>query len=154
MDNRISATLTAAQRTAVLDAVETIRTNLPFLLDLSPEDRRELFKLGDKSRTFVLTARDAARQFPDALPASFDLAAFEQDVDLYEALSEPLLALRDVLERIDDTRMLAGVDAMAAARLVYHFVRGMPGSAALNETAAALGRRFAGQGRRTGGDTP
>ncbi|HEV7892558.1 MAG TPA: hypothetical protein VGP08_18235 [Pyrinomonadaceae bacterium] len=41
-DNRISATLSQADRQAVLDAINTIRTKLPFLIDLSPEERRSL----------------------------------------------------------------------------------------------------------------
>jgi hypothetical protein len=142
MSDRIAATLTPAQRTAVLDAVATIRTNLPFLQSLSPEERQELFKTGDKSLAFVLLARDAARQFPGVLPTDFDLAAFQQDVDLYQSLSEPLLALRDVLEQVEDTRMIAGVDAMYAALEVYYYVRGRDGTSALNEAAQALGRRF------------
>ena len=142
MQNRISAEFTPAQRTAFDDALAAMQDALPFLHDLSPQERKELYKLGDKSRTFVLAARDAARQFPEVLPAGFDVAAFEEDVDLFEALSEPFMALRNLFERLDDTRMTAGVDAMSAARIVYHYVKGYPGSAALNETAAALGQRF------------
>ncbi len=39
-DNRISAILSAGDRQAVLDALQTIRQKLPFLVDLSPEERR------------------------------------------------------------------------------------------------------------------
>jgi hypothetical protein len=47
-DNRISATLSAADRQAVLDAINTIRQKLPFLIDLSPEERRALPKKGGR----------------------------------------------------------------------------------------------------------
>ena len=55
-ENRVSAVLSEADRKAVLDAVETIRQKLSFLIDLSPEQRRSLPKMGDKSRAFVAKA--------------------------------------------------------------------------------------------------
>lgn len=39
-ENRISAALSQADQQAVLAAVQTIREKLPFLIDLSPEERR------------------------------------------------------------------------------------------------------------------
>ena len=49
-ENRISAQLSNADQTAVLAAINTIRQKLPFLLDLTPEDRRSLPRIG-----FVIT---------------------------------------------------------------------------------------------------
>ena len=49
-DNRISAALTQADRQAVLAAVNTIREKLPFIIVLTPEERRALPKTGDSSR--------------------------------------------------------------------------------------------------------
>lgn len=51
-DNRISASLSQPDREAVMTAIATIREKLPFLLDLTTEERRSLPKLGDKSRVF------------------------------------------------------------------------------------------------------
>ena len=59
-DNRISATLSQADQQAVLSAINTIRQKLPFLIDLSPEERHTLPKMGDKSRGFVSQALDLA----------------------------------------------------------------------------------------------
>lgn len=52
-ENRVDATLTAADQQAVMTAIETIREKLPFLIDLTTEERRGLPKMGDKSRAFV-----------------------------------------------------------------------------------------------------
>jgi hypothetical protein len=73
-ENRISATLSQTDQQAVLDAINTIRTKLPFLVDLSPEDRHALPKMGDKSRGFVSQALDVATQNADILPRNFDVA--------------------------------------------------------------------------------
>lgn len=55
-DNRISASLSQADRDAVMKAIATIREKLPFLVDLTTEERRSLPKMGDKSRAFVSKA--------------------------------------------------------------------------------------------------
>ena len=39
-DNRIEASLPAADLAAVLAAFDTVKTKLPFLVDLSPEERK------------------------------------------------------------------------------------------------------------------
>lgn len=48
-DNRISASLSQPDREAVMRAIATIRKKLPFLIDLTTEERRSLPKLGNKS---------------------------------------------------------------------------------------------------------
>ncbi len=47
-DNKVSATLTTANTTAIKDGIAAIRTLLPFLISLSNQDRMEMAKLGDK----------------------------------------------------------------------------------------------------------
>ena len=59
-DNRISAELTAAAVTAVEGAIATIRTNLPFLISLTNDERRRLVKLGDNRLALDEDALSAA----------------------------------------------------------------------------------------------
>ncbi len=54
--NRIDATLSPGDKDEVLAAIATLKGKLPFLIDLSPEERRALPKMGDKSRAFVSRA--------------------------------------------------------------------------------------------------
>lgn len=61
-DNRISASLSQADREAVMSAIATIREKLPFLIDLTTQERRSLPKLGDKSRAFVSKSLEVATQ--------------------------------------------------------------------------------------------
>jgi len=41
-DNRVRASFSQADRQAVLDALDTVCQKLPFLIDLSPDERRSL----------------------------------------------------------------------------------------------------------------
>lgn len=142
-DNRIDAALTDAARTQVLTALDGIRTALPFLEDLGPEERQELPKLGPKSYAFARLALDVARQNPDVLPRAFDLDAFGRDVALLEALEPVRLALNRLAEHVGDTRMLVGSEAYLSALEVYRYVKGSRAGAALDGAAGELGRRFA-----------
>ena len=50
--NQFSTTLTQKDRDEVMAAIATIKDKLPFLIDLTPEQRKSLPKMGDKSRAF------------------------------------------------------------------------------------------------------
>lgn len=85
-DNRVSAALSSADRQEVMDAIKTIKDKLPFLIDITPEDRRSLPRMGDKTRAFVSKALEVATQNEEILPRSFDLEEMQKDVELFEAL--------------------------------------------------------------------
>jgi hypothetical protein len=110
----ISATLTQADRAAVMDAIATIKDRLPFLVDLSVEERKALPKMGDKSRAFVSKALEVAIQNPDFLPRSFDLDEMRKDVQLFEAIYSLVMPLAQLQELMDDTYTLVGSEAYAA----------------------------------------
>jgi hypothetical protein len=69
--HRINATVDPAQLQAVRDALNSINQNLPFLIDLKPEERQAISKYGEKNRTFVIKSLTIAEQNPDILPRSF-----------------------------------------------------------------------------------
>lgn len=146
-DNRISASLSQADRQAVLDAIDTIRQKLPFLIDLSPDDRRSLLRMGDKSRGFVAQALEVAEQNPGILPRSFDVAELRRDVELLAALSPVLTSLAQLNELVDDTHMAVGSEAYASALLVYQYARTGGKGSALDGALDALSRRFARKSR-------
>lgn len=153
-DNRISAALSQADRQAVLDAVNTIRTKLPFLVDLSPEERRSLPRMGDKSRGFVAQALEVATQNPDILPRSFDVEEMRKDVELLGALAPILAALAQLNELVDDTVMAVGSEAYASALLVYQFARAAGKGSALDTALDGMAQRFARKTRGTAAGKP
>lgn len=150
-DNRVSASLSQADRQAVLDALDTVRQKLPFLVDLSPDERRSLLRMGDKSRGFVSQALEVAEQNPDILPRSFDAAEMRRDVELLAALSPVLTALAQLNELVDDTHMAVGSEAYASALLVYQYARAAGKGPALDSALDALGQRFARKSRSAPG---
>ncbi len=144
--NRIDSTLPAAARDEILAAIQAIRTRLPFLVDIAPEERQGLPKFGDKSVAFVHRALEVARQNPDILPRRFDLDAYGRDVALLDAMEPVRLALSRLAEHVEDTRFLVGSEAYLASLEVYRQVKESPTGLALDETADELGKRFARRG--------
>jgi hypothetical protein len=144
----ISATLGQADREAVMAAVATIKEKLPFLVDLSVEERKALPKMGDKSRAFVSKALEVAAQNSDFLPRSFDIDEMRKDVDLYEALYPIVLSLAQLQELLDDTHVTVGSEAYAAALQVYHYAKASGKGGGLDVMVEALGQRFARKSRK------
>ncbi|MBX9253845.1 hypothetical protein H1Q63_07760 [Desmonostoc muscorum CCALA 125] len=140
---RISATLGQTERDAVLQAISTIKEKLPFLVDLSPDDRMALPKMGDKSRAFVSIALEVAAQNPEFLPRSFDLDEMRKDVQLFEALYPVLLSLTQLQELVDDTSLAVGSEAYAAALQVYNYAKASGQGAGLDAVVLEMGQRFA-----------
>lgn len=151
--NRIDATVAPEQHQAVLAALETIAANLPFLIDLTAEERREMPKFGDKTRAFVAKAATIAEQNPDILPRSFDFAEMKADVDLIEALYPVLTAVTKLAGRLEDTYFAAGSEAYAGALLVYQYAKAAHlATGALEDALDDLGRRFARRNRKASGE--
>jgi hypothetical protein len=141
--NFISATLSPEDRQAVLSAIATINAKLPFLRGLSPEERRGLPKMGDKSLAFVAGCRDLAVQSPGFLPRSFDLAEFERDLALVQGLEPIATALAKLSELLNDTATAVGSDAYAAALVIYQSARVAGQNEGLDAILDDLGQRFA-----------
>ncbi|XGV97032.1 MAG: hypothetical protein ACAF41_30460 [Leptolyngbya sp. BL-A-14] len=139
----ISAALTATDRHAVMDAITTIKEKLSFLIDLSPEERKALPKMGDKSRAFVSKALEVATQNPDFLPRSFDLNEMRKDVQLFEDMYPIVVALAQLQELLDDTYVTVGSEAYAAALQVYNYAKASGQGAGLDSVVDELGQRFA-----------
>jgi hypothetical protein len=146
-DNRVSATLSNADQQAVLAAINTIRQKLSFLIDLTPEERRTILRMGDGSRAFVSQALEVASQNTDILPRSFDVEEMRKDVELLAALSPIMVALAQLNELVDDTFMEVGSEAYAAGLAVYQYVRAAGKGAALDGALDTLGQRFARKSR-------
>jgi hypothetical protein len=127
----------------VLQLVAELKKLMPFLIDLSPEERRALPKMGDKSRAFVEQCLNVAVQNPDILPRGFDLEEFRRDVELMRTLEPVALALQQCFEWVDDTQMAVRSDAYGSSLLVYQCAKLAGKGGGMDQHLDVLGRRFA-----------
>nr|VFJ77562.1 MAG: hypothetical protein BECKFW1821C_GA0114237_11298 [Candidatus Kentron sp. FW] len=139
----IDAALSPADIKAIKNAVETILQKLPFLVSLTAQERKSLFKAGPDSISFLQNAMNAAEDHPGILPASFSIPAFKNDVELFTALTDVNTVIASLASEVDDTRLAVGSEAMQEASQVYTYVKAAakttPG---LKPVAEQLGERF------------
>lgn len=125
-----------------MDALQTIRTKLSFLVGLSPYDRRHLAKIGRKSQTFTVQALDMAAQHPEFMPGGLDLDAAQRDLDLFTALTPVVQNLQELHQLVEDTQMVAGSEAYAAARTAYKAAKTFGDGAGLDKVLDHISLRF------------
>ena len=139
----ISATVSDANLQAIKDAIALIQTKLPFLLSLTPDERKAIYKTGPNSLSFVQNALQAAQNNPDIFPKSFDVEEFSSDVALLAVLTEINTLVAQLASEIDDTRLAVGGEAMQEATQVYNYVKAaIKTSPGLKPVADQLGQRF------------
>ena len=148
---RSSFDIPDADLQAIQAAVQTLQAKLvPHLVNIGPDEKRSLTKMGSKSVDFVSKSLTYANTNPQFKPAFVDIDNFSRDVTafgLLRSLHQPMSQLADML---DDSLALTGSDAMTAALAYYQSVKtanklNMPGAATI---ADDLATRFAGQGQR------
>lgn len=139
----VSASMTIDSLNKVKEAIQTIATEMPFLINLSEEQARGLFRLGPKSVDFVTASRETVTHFPQILPPTFDQVEFLKDAELFGQLSEIKFLLDSLCEKVEDTYGEVGAEAMNSALEVYAHVRvnenKVPG---LKSVSEKLGERF------------
>lgn len=142
-NNRINATLSQADIDTALADVASLHQHLPFLIDLTADERQGMVKFGEKNRSFVTKALALASQNPDILPRSFNLDEMRADVNLVENLYPIQLAVTHLLGQIEDTYYAAGSEAYSAALQVYTYAKAANlATGTLEDALDDLGRRF------------
>ncbi len=128
---------------AVREALKTIHDKLvPHLVPLAAADRKKPSRMGAKSVDFVSNALGYALGHPEFNPGFLAVKDFEDDVAVVAVLRELRQSLKQVGDLIDDSLVLAGSDALAAALAFYQSVkaaarRNMPGAVTIAQDLAA-----------------
>lgn len=144
----ISADLNDADLKAVKDDLADIRAKLPFLILMTPGERKAAVKMGQRSVAFVNDALAAAEAHPNMQPGTFDLVEFRRDVQLANRLGTVLSLAEELVSALDDTTKAVGSEAMLKALMVYRLAKEAARTeAGMKPVAAQLSVRFEGMGR-------
>ena len=147
-NNRINTTATAAQVTAVKTALQTIAANLPFLVGLTTEERIALPSINVSYKAFTEDAINAGVNNPALIPSYVSVVNMKNDMLLFTQLDEIIMMTKQLLEKMEDTQLLAGSEAYTSALTLYKLF-GSAADAGVGGTDAIvtqLKQRFAGQG--------
>jgi hypothetical protein len=120
-NNRISLAIPDDALQAVRAALQTIMdTLLPHLIDLGPDERRALPKMGAKTVEFVGKALEYTVANPQLAPSFVDVEEFTRDLDGVTTLRSLLQPLSKLTDMVDDTQLLCASEAYTAALACYH----------------------------------
>lgn len=142
LPNKVNAEINETAKKEILDALHSIEKKLPFLIALTPEERREIPKMGAKSQSFVENALEIGTQNEEILPRYFKVEDLKKDMALIRSLSSVHLAVSQLNQKLDDTIMSAGSEAYLAALVVYRSLQNMPSGAGLDEAFEELKKHF------------
>lgn len=118
-DNKISATISAEDKALILAAFNTIKTKLPFRVNLTPEGRRSTPAIATERGGMNTTFPMEMNAHPELVPSYVDMAEVSKDSALWEALDEIEAAAREVCEGIADTKQVVGNDLLLAYLSFY-----------------------------------
>jgi hypothetical protein len=154
-ENRISATLLDADKTAVLAAITTIRTKLTFLLSLTPAERQGLPTIKEGNRSFHEKCAAYMASRPDLIPSFVSQPEFTKDKATFAQLLEISQALGPLAQDLEDTLARVGHELIMPEFAYYQNVQnaakaGVPGAKAIHDD---LKTRFPGH-RKTTPATP
>lgn len=147
--SNISASVTAADKATAITNLNAVKALLPFLVTLSPAERKKLRKMATKRFGYVKAVKDAVDAYPSALPADFDIAEFGKDAALLSDMRDIYEIAIGVSQGLDDTMLAVGNDLMQEADTAYGILKqSAKKNAALKVIVDQIGTAFKGQGKK------
>ena len=140
--NLVDIDITTDALGAIDAALTALETSLAPLVALTPDQRQQLVKMGDKSEAFCRQAGHVFAENPGILPGAFDLPGYQRDMATLDALRPRLLRLGKLYQRAQDTDMALGSDLMTNALQGYAFLKVAGKGQGLDEMRKMLSARF------------
>lgn len=124
IENKVSFSLapeTATDLQTHLDAITSALT--PLLISLTPDQRRTIPKMSDKSLPFVQKTLDYIQSEPQFAPPFISVPDLQTDLEAFQTLSKLERSLRKLLDGINDTAMESGSEAYVASLAYYNSIK-------------------------------
>ena len=151
MENKHGSSIPEEVLTQITTKLNEILTLVkPFAVTLTPDERKSMLKMGDKSNSFVEKTLEYTKTNPEFVPAYMNVAEFETDYVDTKNLIGVLSLATQISNSFDDTQLAAGSEAYHAALYYYGNVQqsasvNVPGAKAIYEE---LKKRFPNKSRK------
>lgn len=155
-ENKLNATLTAADLTAINTALSNVAAKLP-VISLNDEQRSTLKAMDVNNKVFVQDAINAiANSSAGIVPPFISQANLQNDLSLYEQMDTLEGALKNLMQRVSDIKRVTGDEAYTGALAAYKIFSSASSAGILNakQPYEQLRSRFEGQGGRTAEQEP
>lgn len=144
INNKISLDITSAQKTAVNEAKDALaNATKDFAIQVDKEEVKALSKLGDGRIPFVEKVSQYAVTDPQFLPPFADVPEFNMDFKTFKDVTEIVRPLQQIIDNLQNSRMVSGSEAFHFARnyylsVQYHAKMGVPGAQTIYEELKRL----------------
>jgi hypothetical protein len=123
-ENAVSIEIKPNDLKQILTLLAEVDTILkPYLIALTPEERKELPKMSDKTVTFVEKALEYAQSNPQLAPPYMSVPELKIDLTAVGDLTQVIRPVEALYENLSDTIMLSGSEAYVAALTFYNSVK-------------------------------
>ena len=95
----------------------------PYLVALTPEERKTIPKMSDKTISFVEKVMEYAELNPQFAPAYLNVPEMKIDLEAVGDLSPMLKTAEQLCGNLSDTTMLSGSEAYVASLAYYNSVK-------------------------------
>lgn len=149
--NLVSFKIPEADLAEIQACIATLQTKLlPRLTTLSPEERQEMLKMGDKTVSFVQKTVEYCKNNPDLVPPFLDIDELAVDLAAVETIRSIYQPLLQITDSLSDTMSLSGSESFSASLMFYSAVKNaMRSNIQKAETIYSdLSARFPGRSRR------
>ena len=138
----ISLSLSDNDLTDIDAALKILEGRFAGFLVLTPEERRTILKMGDKTEAFCRQTLTVATQNTQAIPPGLDVVEAQNDLLTLDKLRPRLHRLRDLLSRGEDTDMALGSDIYSFSLDAYASLKIAGKGAGLETLRQAMSVRF------------
>lgn len=134
MINRITLDVDDAEKTEFTDkSAELANIAKPWAIQIEKEELKAMPKIADGRLPFVEKTADFSVSNPEFLPPFANVAEFQKDLKAYKDMKELARPLRQILDNLENSMMVAGSEAWYAAlsyyrSVQYHAKMGVPGA--------------------------
>ncbi len=158
-NNRISKVLTKDEVEAIQQNIKALKEPLSFLLNLTPNERKNLPKINSANKIFAEDSIHILEGKPKWIPEALTAEEARKDLKLFEQLDPVILELEGLLRQMKDTQMIVGSEVYRVALSVYSLAdaaRKMPmeGAQSAHELLKARFTQSVNQSTTNEGDTP
>jgi hypothetical protein len=137
-----ATSLSQADRDIILNLITQIREMLPFLEDLTAEERRTMAGMGTQNRAFAGKVLEVIDQNADFLPRSFDIQQLRSDLETFDRLSTLVMALTQMSNLTDATAIAIGTRAYEQALVAYRHAKASGQGASMDDMMEGMKQRF------------
>ena len=144
-ENQVSIVISPEDKKRIEEYLKGIDAILkPYVVALTPTERRKKAKMGDKTSPFVEKASEYAISNPEFVPVFMKASEFLIDLEAFNTLTAFFRPIEQLSNGLSDTILLCGSEAYASALMYYNAVKqgvknNIPGAKAIYED---LKKRF------------